>query len=126
MRDPELLQQYVESGAENAFAEIVHRYLNLAYGVARRQLRDAHLAEEVVQLTFCLLARKAGELSHYESVAGWIYRTTYNLSLKTLRDERKRREREHAMADLYDQTRPQRRQRRGRNSCRCWMTRSAG
>ncbi len=104
MRDPELLKEYLHRRSETAFAELVSRYLDLAYSVARRQLRDPNLAEEAVQMTFSLLARKARDLSRYDSVAGWIYRATLNISLKTLRDERKRREREHAMADLYDQT----------------------
>jgi RNA polymerase sigma factor (sigma-70 family) len=72
----------------------------LAYAVAQRQLHDQNLAEEVVQLTFCLLARKARDLTGYESLAGWIYRSAYNISLKTLRDERKRRDREHAIASM--------------------------
>jgi RNA polymerase sigma factor (sigma-70 family) len=105
MRDPELLKEYLHCGSETAFAELVNRYLALAYSVARRQVRDPNLAEEVVQMMFCLLAGKARDLSGYDSVAGWIYRATYNISLKMLRDERKRREREHSMADLYDQTR---------------------
>lgn len=105
MRDPELLKEYLHRGSETAFAELVSRYLDLAYSVARRQLRNPNLAEEAVQMMFCLLARKARDLSRYDSVAGWIYRATCNISLKTLRDERKRREREQAMADQYDQTR---------------------
>jgi RNA polymerase sigma factor (sigma-70 family) len=100
MRDRELLKQYLDAGSETAFAELVQRYLDLAYSVARRQMRDSNLAEEVVQKTFCLLAQKAPELSRYESAAGWIYRATFNISLKTLRDERRRREREHTMAEL--------------------------
>jgi RNA polymerase sigma factor (sigma-70 family) len=104
MRDPELLKEYLHGGSEDAFAELVNRYVGLAYSVARRKLQDSSLAEEVVQIMFCLLARKAGLLIRYDSIAGWIYKATFNISIKTLRDERKRREREYAMAGLDDST----------------------
>lgn len=104
MRDTELLEHYLQGSSEVAFAELVKRHVNLAYSVAQRQLRDPSLAEEVVQQMFCLLSRKARGLLHYHSLAGWIYRATYNLSLKPLRNERTRREREHAMADLDQST----------------------
>ena len=104
MRDRDLLKAYLQGGSESAFAQLVHQYVDLAYAVAQRQLRDQTQAEEVVQLTFCLLAKKARELTEYDSLAGWIYRAAYNISLKTLRDERTRRDREHAIASMDDPT----------------------
>jgi hypothetical protein len=47
MRDPELLKEYLHGGSEDAFAELVNRYVGLAYSVARRKLQDSSLAEEV-------------------------------------------------------------------------------
>lgn len=102
MRDTELLECYLQCGSESAFTELVNRYIDLAYSVARRRLADPVLAEEVVQATFCLLARKARTLTEYDSLAGWVYRATCNISLKTLRDERLRRERERATVDMND------------------------
>ncbi len=104
MRDTDLLEQYLQHGSESAFTDLVNRYVNLAYSVAQRQVRDPGLAEEVVQQTFCLLSQKARHLAQYNNLAGWIYRATYNLSLKALRNERIRREREHAMANLDQPT----------------------
>jgi RNA polymerase sigma factor (sigma-70 family) len=104
MRDTQMLEQYLRGGSESAFADLVNRYVDLAYSVAHRTLRDRALAEEVAQMTFCLLARKARQLTGYDSLAGWIYRTSYLLSLKTLRQERTRREREHAIAAMPEST----------------------
>lgn len=49
MRDTDLLKHYLQSGSEPAFAELVNQYVNLAYAVAQRQLRDPNLAKEVVK-----------------------------------------------------------------------------
>jgi len=55
--DLELLKRYAGGHAEDAFAEIVHRHLNLVYSAALRQVRSPQLAEEVAQSAFMDLAR---------------------------------------------------------------------
>lgn len=58
--DRELLRQFVDGRAEAAFAELVRRHLGRVYAVALRQVAgDSHLAQDVAQLVFIALARKA-------------------------------------------------------------------
>ena len=94
MDDWDLLQQFAEDRSETAFAELVRRHLNWVYSVARRQVDDAHLAEDVAQSVFVLLARKAGNLRRGTVLTGWLFRTTCYVSSCANRSERRRRQRE--------------------------------
>jgi hypothetical protein len=80
MTDYELLSDYAGAGAQAAFAQLVERYLSLVHSAARRQLWDAHLAEDVTQQVFTLLAQKARKLGPDTILPGWLYRTACHLN----------------------------------------------
>jgi DNA-directed RNA polymerase specialized sigma24 family protein len=64
MKDLELLRDFSETGSESAFTELIKVHLPLVYAVAMRLTGgDASLAEEITQQTFCILARKASDIS---------------------------------------------------------------
>lgn len=92
--DMELVRDYAESGTEAAFAELVSRHINLVYSVALRQVGDAHLAEDVTQAVFILLARKAGSLGSKTILPGWLCRTTRYVCADALKTQRRRELRE--------------------------------
>ncbi len=65
--DMALLREYARNNSEAAFSELVSRHVNLVYSVALRSVRDPHLAEEITQAVFIILARKADKLT-----TGWL------------------------------------------------------
>jgi DNA-directed RNA polymerase specialized sigma24 family protein len=59
--DLTLLREYAVNDSETAFQELASRHVNFVYSAALRQVRDPHLAEEITQAVFIILAQKAGK-----------------------------------------------------------------
>ena len=92
--DITLLKQFAENDSEPAFAGIVSRHLNLVYSTALRAAGDAHAAQEISQVVFIILARKAKSLGAKTILSGWLYQTTRLTAANFLRTEIRRRNRE--------------------------------
>ena len=93
--DAQLLRDYAATRSEAAFAEIVRRQVALVHSAALRQVNgDAHLAQDVTQLVFTDLARKAGEVARHRVLAGWLFTSTRFAAAKLVRGERRRQARE--------------------------------
>ena len=69
MDDWELIRDYTAIGSQGAFQALVDRHVDFVYSAALRQVRDSHLAQDVTQMTFMVLARKAGALARQH---GWV------------------------------------------------------
>ena len=98
--DAQLLQSYTRCGSSAAFTELVQRHLPLVYHAARRHTPHRHLAEDIAQEVFTLLARKASALTDHPSLVGWLYSTTRRTALHMIRRETNRRSREQTLAAL--------------------------
>jgi RNA polymerase sigma factor (sigma-70 family) len=103
--DLTLLREYARRNSEEAFAALVSRHVNLVYSVALRQVRDPHLAEEITQVVFIILARKAAALGPKTILSGWLCRTARYASANALTIQRRRqhREQETFMLSQFDQ-----------------------
>ena len=104
--DLALLRDYARNHSEPAFAALVSRHVNLVYSVALRSVRDAHLAEEITQAVFIILARKADSLGEKTVLSGWLCRTARYASANALTMQRRRqhREQEAFMQSQLDQS----------------------
>jgi uncharacterized protein (TIGR03435 family) len=92
--DLNLLKEYARGNSEEAFAMLVSRHVNLVYSVALRSVRDPHLAEEITQAVFIILARKAHSLGDQTILSGWLCRTARYASANALTVQRRRQHRE--------------------------------
>lgn len=102
--DRQLLLAFVEAGSGRAFATLVERYVALVYSAALRQCgNDPHRAQDVTQIVFMALAKKAGQMGRESNLAGWLVRATHFTSRSLLRAESRRRRHESHAAMLRDQ-----------------------
>src|SRR5262249_42797290 len=91
LSDHQLLEHFASRHDDAAFATLVERHGAMVLGVCRRVLHHLHDAEDVFQATFLILARKAGSIRRYDSIAGWLYQVAYQLAVKARASAAKRR-----------------------------------
>ncbi|HEY1793598.1 MAG TPA: TonB family protein [Opitutaceae bacterium] len=97
MDDDILLRRYAEHRDQAAFTEIVQRHVSLVYSVAQRQFQgDHHRSQEVTQMVFSDLARKASALASHPAIPAWLHRAAVLAALDLRRRESRRRRYEGA------------------------------
>jgi len=95
------LAEYVQTGSDAAFRELVTRYVDLVYSTALRLVGgDTHRAEDVAQTVFVNLARVARTLPEDVQLGGWLHRDTCFTASTLMRGERRRQSRERQAAEM--------------------------
>src|ERR1700722_8901353 len=92
--DMELVREFATRKSEAAFEVLVKRHVDLVYSIALRQVRDPHLAEEVAQAAFIILARKANSLRPRTILPGWLFKTVRYVAAVEMRTAVRRHRRE--------------------------------
>jgi RNA polymerase sigma factor (sigma-70 family) len=102
LSDQQLLRNYAERRQETAFAELVHRHVNLVYSAALRMVHDSHQAQDVTQGVFVALAANAPRLANHPVLSGWLHCTARNLAANTVRAAVRRQIREQEAAAMSE------------------------
>jgi RNA polymerase sigma factor (sigma-70 family) len=98
--DGELLESFITSRDEAAFAVLVRRHGPMVLGVCRRVIGSVHDAEDAFQATFLILARKAAAVVPREAVGNWLYGVAYRTGLAARGQLRRRQAREKQVTDM--------------------------
>lgn len=79
------LVRAAQRGDKHAFAQLVAKYEQRVYNLARKMMRDQQDAEDVLQETFISVFRHLDEFQGDAAFATWLYRIATNASLMKLR-----------------------------------------
>jgi RNA polymerase sigma factor (sigma-70 family) len=103
MNDYTLLNEYIKGNSDTAFKQLTERYTDLVYSIALQQTADPHLAEDITQTVFIILAKKAHKLKKTTVLSGWLYRTVRFAAANALRVEKRRKAHEQEASKLTEQ-----------------------
>jgi RNA polymerase sigma-70 factor (ECF subfamily) len=98
--DASLLERFVRGREEAAFRALVRRHGPLVERICRRILRDEHDVEDVLQVTFLVLARKAATIPWRDSVGGWLSAVAHRLAWNLRSGKARQRGRETPITAL--------------------------
>jgi RNA polymerase sigma-70 factor (ECF subfamily) len=98
--DGQLLQRYVASRDEDAFAGLVRRYGSLVLGVCESVLENSQDSEDAFQATFLVLSRRASNLDGQRPLGNWLHAVAFRTALKARQTIVQRRRRELQMLDV--------------------------
>jgi RNA polymerase sigma factor (sigma-70 family) len=95
-----LLERFVTTRDQAAFAAMVERHGPMVHGVCRRVLCDSHAAEDAFQSTFLVLVHKARSLARPELLGNWLYGVAYRTAIRARDSAARRRSRERQVMDM--------------------------
>lgn len=109
LSDGQLLERFLSAGdetAQAAFACLVERHGAMVMRVCRDVLHDAHAAEDAFQVTFLVLARKAGSIKKHDSIASWLFAVARRVARKAQAQDSRRARLEAERTSLAQEPNP--------------------
>lgn len=96
--DADLLHQFVDTGDQTAFAELVRRHARLVWGLCRNLLQTEADADDAFQATFLTLARSARSIRDAARLGPWLHGVAFRVCQKARRAAARRTARERVSA----------------------------
>ena len=100
LSDGQLLERFLCSRDEDAFAMLVERHAPMVMAVCRRSLKDPGEVDDAFQATFLILARRPGSVRGRDSFGEWLYGVARRVCLHADRAAARRRRHERRAAEL--------------------------
>jgi len=100
LTDGQLLERYLASRDESAFAALVVRHGPMVLGVCRAVLNNSPEVEDAFQATFLVLIRKAGTIRGRDAVGGWLHRVAQRVAVQAVLDRSRKELQERGVSDL--------------------------
>jgi RNA polymerase sigma-70 factor (ECF subfamily) len=99
--DGALLEHFLsrDATAESAFEALVRRHGPMVFRACLAVLGDPHDAQDAVQATFIILARKASTVRRRGSLSNWLFGTAARIAARARRDMARRRRHERLYAE---------------------------
>ncbi len=103
MSDAELLERYITGCggiAEVAFAALVERHGPMVLRVCNEVLNDPHDAQDAAQVTFLVLAKRAGAIRRRNALASWLFGVARRVAARARVEAARRRAHERRRAEM--------------------------
>jgi RNA polymerase sigma factor (sigma-70 family) len=100
IEDHKLLRRYACGDDQRAFDILVRRYYSLVHRAALSKTGNAHLADDVTNTVFLLLAQRSRSIAPEVVIAGWLFNAAYLTACNALRIERRRQMRENSALSM--------------------------
>jgi RNA polymerase sigma factor (sigma-70 family) len=97
--DIELLELWTSKRDRVALEVLVQRHAGLVMNVCRSLVSDPNDADDAFQATFLVLARKASSIRAGDSLASWLCRVAYRITVRACTESTRRREFERRHAE---------------------------
>jgi RNA polymerase sigma factor (sigma-70 family) len=91
LTDGQLIERYLSTRDEGAFAVLVGRHGPMVLAVCRTVLNDSPEVEDAFQATFLVLIRRAGTIWRRDAVGGWLHRVAHRVAVQASLDRSRKK-----------------------------------
>jgi RNA polymerase sigma factor (sigma-70 family) len=91
LTDGQLIERFLSTRDEDAFALLVGRHGPMVVAVCRTVLNDSPEVEDAFQATFLILIRRAGTIWRRDAVGGWLHRVAHRVAVQASRDRSRKK-----------------------------------